>query len=186
MKSNLSTVISNIQKDFLRYTNQKNPILLLYNMFHDPGMIFSVLYRFERFFLYESNSLFKFIGRLCYPFYYLVTYYILSYHIEPLVKIGPGLFLHNKDVVITDAVEIGENFSIMGQTTIGTNFFSGGQLVIGDGVWVGAGAKIIISSDMVIVNNVVIGSNAVVTKSIKEENAIYSGIPAKLINYRKF
>ena len=147
-------------------------------------MLFSILYRFERFFLYESNWLGKVIGRCLYPLYYVITYYILSYHIEPLVKIGPGLFLHNRNIVITDTVEIGENFSIMGQTTIGTDFFSSGRLTIGNGVWLGAGAKIIISTDMSIADDVVIGANAVVVKSILEKNSIYGGIPARFIKHR--
>src|SRR5689334_19427598 len=122
MKQSFLDTLDSIHKDFLKYTLSSNPAIVIAKMFHNPGMQFSIIYRIERYFLYESNFIFRLFGLFMYPFYFFYSYYILSFHIEPLVRIGKGLFMHNRDIVITDLTVIGKNFSIMGQTTIGTDF----------------------------------------------------------------
>jgi maltose O-acetyltransferase len=56
-----------------------------------------------------------------------------------------------------------------------------GDIIIHDGVWIGA--NVFINPNIVIGENTVIGANSVVTKNL-EPNAIYGGIPAKLIRYK--
>ena len=56
-----------------------------------------------------------------------------------------------------------------------------GDIVIGNGVWIGA--NVFINPGIRIDNNVVIGANSVVTKDIKE-NSIVGGVPAKLIRIK--
>jgi maltose O-acetyltransferase len=56
-----------------------------------------------------------------------------------------------------------------------------GNVLIGNGVWIGA--NVFINQGVVIGNNAIIGSNSVVTKNI-EANAIYGGVPAKLIKMK--
>lgn len=185
--SKFRLMLTNLNMDFQRYLlGTRNPLKVLMKVFHNPGMIFSIFYRLERYFLIESNIIFRFIGIIFYPFYFFVTYYVLSYHIEPFVEIDGGLFLHNRDIVITDLTKIGKNFSIMGQTTIGTNFnVEGVQIIIGDNVQVGVGAKIIASGKLIIADNVTIGANSVVVKNVCETGAICAGIPAKIIKLVK-
>lgn len=172
-----------LKMDLNRYTGYWwNPIILLAKMFVHPGMLFSVFYRFERYLLYESNFLFRLLGYLLYPFYFFVTYYILSYHIEPQVKIGGGLFLHNREIVMTENVTIGKYFNCMGLTTIGRNLNEKHtEIVIGDDVTLGVGAKVIAKGKLAIASGVVIGANAVVTKSLEKENGVYVGIPARFL-----
>ncbi|MBT4004453.1 MAG: hypothetical protein HN846_00410 [Candidatus Pacebacteria bacterium] len=135
--------------------------------------------------MFNSNLLLKFIGYLFYPFYFLITYFVLDYHIEPMVSIGGGLFLHNRDIVITDRTEIGKNFSIMGHTTIATDFDAKDVLItIGDNVKIGTGARVIAKGKLKIADGVIIGANAVVTKSLLKKNSVYAGIPAKFIKKR--
>jgi len=121
-----------IMNDFSRYIFDSDNLLVVFaKFFHNPGMLFSVLYRIQRYLMYQTeNVIFRFIGYLTYPMYFFITYYVLDYHIEPRVKIGGGLFLHNRSIVITDLTEIGKNFSIMGQTTIGTGFDKSGNIRI--------------------------------------------------------
>ena len=178
--------LNNIKLDFNEYMDgSKGPIIFCIKFFHNPGMLFSILYRTERYFIYESNFLLlNLIGYILYPFYFVITYFILSYHIEPRANIMGGLFLHNRDIVITNDVEIGKNFYIMGQTTIGTGFDESGKITIGNNVRVGAGAKIISTKGLTIADNVDIGANAVVCKSILEANSIHGGIPSKLIRFK--
>lgn len=56
-----------------------------------------------------------------------------------------------------------------------------GDILIDDGVWVGA--NVFINPNIKIGKNSVIGANSVVTKDI-EPNSIYGGVPAKLIRYK--
>lgn len=58
-----------------------------------------------------------------------------------------------------------------------------GDIIIGDGVWIGA--NVFINPGVTIGTNSVIGANSVVTKDI-ESNAIYGGVPAKLIKYKDY
>lgn len=57
-----------------------------------------------------------------------------------------------------------------------------GEVVIGNDVWIGAGAKVLMNSH--IGDGAVIGANAVVTSDIPS-NAIAVGIPARVVRYRE-
>lgn len=57
-----------------------------------------------------------------------------------------------------------------------------GEVVIGNDVWIGAGAKIL--ANVHIGDGSVIGTNAVVTKDIPA-NAIAVGVPARVIRFRE-
>lgn len=180
---NFYKMVQLLKMDFNRYTGDWwNPIILLAKMFHNPGMQFSVWYRFERYLLYESNVVFKILGYILYPVYFFVTYFILSYHIEPQTKIDGGFYLHNREVVITENVVIGKYFNCFGQTTIGRNLNEEHtEISIGDNVTLGVGAKIVAKGRLTIASGVVIGANAVVTKSLEKENGVYIGIPARFL-----
>lgn len=56
------------------------------------------------------------------------------------------------------------------------------DIIIGDNVWIGSNSFIL--PGVTIGNNSVVGANSVVTKNIPD-NAIFGGIPAKLIRYKK-
>jgi serine O-acetyltransferase len=76
---------------------------------------------------------------------------------------------------------IGNNCTVLQQVTIGNNTKKSIDrvAVIGDRVVISAGAKII--GPLTIGDDVIIGANAVVTKSFGE-NCIIAGVPAKIIN----
>lgn len=57
-----------------------------------------------------------------------------------------------------------------------------GEVIIGNDVWIGAGAKILM--DVHIGDGAVIGANAVVTKDVPPF-AIVGGVPAQIIKYRE-
>ncbi len=57
------------------------------------------------------------------------------------------------------------------------------DIEIGDDVWLCGGC--VVTAGVKIANGVVVAANAVVTKSIEEENVIVGGIPAKVLGKRK-
>lgn len=93
-------------------------------------------------------------------------------------NIGKGFYIgHFGGVIIRG--DFGDFCSIGQCVTVGSKGAgkSDGHPVIGDGVYIGAGAKVI--GNINIGNNAVIGANAVVTKPIPD-NMLAVGIPAKL------
>lgn len=54
-----------------------------------------------------------------------------------------------------------------------------GKVTIGQNCWIGAKATILTGVDLG--DNVVVGSNSVVTKSFKQGNVVIAGVPAKII-----
>ena len=90
---------------------------------------------------------------------------------------GPGLVLiHSNGVVINTSVRGGENVFIEHQVTIGAE--KGEAPVLGDNVFIGAGAKIV--GSVRIGSDVKIGANAVVTKDLPD-GATAVGVPARVV-----
>ena len=134
--------------------------------------------------------------------YYLLRQLTLKYKFifYPLYKLyeafhGAYLPLTNKMEGYVDFVhkpyscflsmncQIGKNCVIMQQVTIGSNHLTkgdleGGSPVIGDNVFIGAGAQII--GSVKIGNNVKIGAGAVVIADIPS-NSTAVGVPAKVV-----
>lgn len=95
-------------------------------------------------------------------------------------KIGKGLlFNHYSGIVLAKSVTIGDNCTIFQNVTIGRTWNKTPPPVIGNGVMLCAGCKII--GDVEIGDNVIVGANAVVTKSIPD-NCVAAGIPAKIVS----
>ncbi len=99
----------------------------------------------------------------------------------PINFAGPGLAIpHYGTIVVNDTVKMGSNCKIHTGVNIGANRGDEQGPQIGDNVYIGPGAKLI--GNISIASNVVIGANAVVTKSILDEHVTYAGVPAKKIS----
>jgi serine O-acetyltransferase len=93
---------------------------------------------------------------------------------------GPRLVLiHATGVVINSEVRGGADVHIEHQVTIGANRRR--APVLGDGVFVGAGAKII--GDVRIGDDVRVGANAVVVRSVPAHCTVV-GVPARIVRRR--
>lgn len=98
--------------------------------------------------------------------------------VGPRVEIGRGLSLgHPRGLVINPGTKIGKFCTIIHQVTIG-----GPNVVIGDFVEIGAGAKIISTKQRAVEVGAhsIIGAGAVVVKSTPPFS-IMGGVPAKII-----
>lgn len=92
--------------------------------------------------------------------------------------IGPGLFIQHGFATIITARKIGKQCHINQQVTIGYSNKTGRPPVIGDYVYIYAGAKVI--GDIKIGNHVKIGCNAVVTKNVPSCCTVV-GVPAYIV-----
>lgn len=145
------------------------------NFFGDECWKFQLLLRKTEYH-HNSNNL---INKVLYPFYKLRLHKLsikLGFSIS-LNCFGPGLqIMHRGTIVINDKVKVGENCRIHVCVNIGEGS-KGKAPTLGDGVYIGPGTKIF--GDVSIADNVVIGANAVVNKSIDQPGISIGGIPAK-------
>jgi len=94
---------------------------------------------------------------------------------------GPGLVLvHTFGIVINSDVKAGKNVIIEHCVTIGAE--KGRSPVLGDNIFIGAGAKII--GGVKVGSNVKIGANAVVVKDVPD-NVTVAGVPAEIVKYHE-
>lgn len=99
----------------------------------------------------------------------------------PLNAVGPGFSIaHPGTIIINPEARIGKNCRIQTGVTIGSTNGSDKAPRIGDNVFLGDGCKLI--GDITIADDVAIGANAVVVKSIDEPGTTWGGVPAKKIS----
>ena len=92
-------------------------------------------------------------------------------------EIGPRFFIQHGFATNISAKKIGSDCWINQQVTIGYTF-SDEPPIIGNGVRISAGAKVL--GQIKIDDNAIIAANAVVVKDV-ERNAIVGGVPARII-----
>lgn len=102
------------------------------------------------------------------------------------IEIGPNCFgkgltiFHAGSIVINPAVRAGKNCKLHGANCIGNNGKTKAVPRLGNNVDIGYGAVII--GDIEIADDVVIGANALVNKTISRSGSVVAGNPAKAIN----
>jgi serine O-acetyltransferase len=102
----------------------------------------------------------------------------------PLNVCGPGLaIVHRGTIVISAAARLGANCRIHAGVNIGKQAGTAhGAPQIGNNVYIGPGAKVF--GGITIADNVAVGANAVVNKSIIESGITVAGVPAKKVSDR--
>ncbi len=91
---------------------------------------------------------------------------------------GPGLTIyHHGEIIVNESARIGADCRLHGGNCIGNSGKTDEAPIIGDGLDLGIGAKII--GGVTLGNNVTVGANAVVTKSFEQDGVTLLGIPAK-------
>ena len=99
----------------------------------------------------------------------------------PLNVVGPGLSIaHIGPIQINARSKVGENCRIQTCVTLGATNGQSAAPQLGNNVFLGDGCKII--GGVTIADDVQIGANAVVVKSILEPGTTWGGVPAKKIS----
>ncbi|GAA3767523.1 serine O-acetyltransferase [Microbacterium kribbense] len=108
-----------------------------------------------------------------------VTRWLTGIEIHPGAEIGRRLFIdHGMGVVIGETTEIGDDVMLYHGVTLGGRTRNAGKRhpTIGDGVAVGAGAKVL--GPITIGAGSAVGANAVVTRDAPPDSVLV-GVPAK-------
>jgi len=111
--------------------------------------------------------------------------WLTGVEIHPAATIGRRFFIdHGMGVVIGETAVIGDDCTLYHGVTLGGTSWQKGKRhpTLGDGVVVGAGAKVLGPID--IGDGARIGSNAVVVKSVPAESTVV-GVPGRLIEAKK-
>lgn len=113
----------------------------------------------------------------------LVNFVLFGIEVPPRIPIGPGLVLMHTQGTVLGAASIGKNVTIYHQVTLGAvemdfEYLPGLRPIVGDGVFIGVGAKIL--GSLTLGNGSMVGANAVVLKNVPP-GQVAVGIPAKNI-----
>lgn len=134
---------------------------------------------------YYLNNRNTFLNRLLFLWYYsLVSRLSSKTRIDLGLNVaGPGICMPHGEVVVNMNAKIGSNCKILPFVTIGwlgRKDMPDAVPVIGNRVFIGTGTKII--GAVSIADDVVIGANTVITKSITEPGTTWVGNPARKVS----
>jgi serine O-acetyltransferase len=178
------TMLRHIHSDLVRYRITEHRSYLAM-MVMSPGLIASIYYRIGHW-LWYAQGVPEILLYILRPFYLLGKRFIEVYSgisISPHAKIGRGFYIQNFGSIYVGVSIIGDNCSIAQEVSIGiiSNPDSHDIPVLGDRVFIGAGAKVV--DPVSVGNDVAIGANAVVMSDL-EECAVAVGVPAKTVSHK--
>jgi len=117
----------------------------------------------------------------------LLNFFMFGIEIAVRCPIGRGLFLPHTQGTVIGAWQIGANATIFQGVTLGArevdfSYSEQSRPIIGDGVTIGSGAKVL--GGLFIGNGARIGANSVVLQSISAQ-ALAVGAPARVVQRRQ-
>ena len=181
-------VFENLKADLKKYyiieIGNENPSLLrkIRLFIVHFGLHCVILYRYARFAkrLYARNNL---IGLPFMAFFFFWNYFIKMIHHVNIcdADIGPGFYISHAGTIFIAPINIGANFSITHNVTIGTghrNGIASDPKGIGNNVWIGTGS--VISGDILIGDNVTISSGSIVSRDLPS-GCLAGGNPGRVI-----
>lgn len=111
--------------------------------------------------------------------YKILLNYIIGIEIPDNLLIGKNLTIfHGNGIVIHEGCKLGDNLTLRHNVTIGNSVSNGKCPVLGNNINIGCGVVII--GDIEIKDNVNIGANTLVNKSVPE-NCTVVGNPMKIL-----
>lgn len=173
------------KKDLLYYL-ECDKIALYKKDKRRPSLFSDEIWKFEialRKYEYANNCL-KGKIYLLYKMFCRMRYHKYSIKLGMSIPINvfeEGLSIaHYGCIVVNSNARIGKNCRIQDCVTIGATNGSMMAPKIGNNVFLGSGARII--GNVEIYNDVCVGANSVVNKTIKEEGVTIAGVPAKKVS----
>jgi serine O-acetyltransferase len=170
------------RSDLFRYEGRVDRATFLKHWLLSPGFTFSFYLRLCAFLRGRHPAV------LMMPLYWLARLVLRRYSykfgifIFPETAIGPGLYIgHCGDIHFNREARVGRNCNISQGVTLGqaNRGARKGAPVIGDGVYIGPGAKIV--GAVHVGDDVAIGANCVVTRNLPD-HAVAVGVPAQVIS----
>ena len=149
-----------------------------------PGSLAGIVYRVGHW-MWTYEGRFRRFIKLWRPMYIItkrLTEIVTGIAIQPQATIGEGLYIgHGGSIYVGGKVRMGKNCNLSHEVTIGVagRGDKRGMPILGDRVYIAPGAKVF--GKLQIGDDVAIGANAVVTKSIPDR-AVAVGIPARVIS----
>lgn len=138
-------------------------------------------YRFGQYLYDEASPPVRVLLHVPYYVARRIMVLVVGIHLHPKTQIGPGLYIaHFGGIWINPRVTIGSQCNMAHGVTIGAPAGSRGAPVLGDRVWIGAGA--VITGPVSIGSGAVIGANSLVASNLPE-NAVAVGVPARVLSY---
>lgn len=126
---------------------------------------------FRTLFYYRMGWASKILQPLCQPMPLLDIGYTEE-------GIGPGLIIFHGRATGIKTTRIGRNCTIFQHVSIGANVHGNAKPILGDNVYIYAGAKVY--GNIRIGNNSIVGANAVVVKDVPD-NCTVAGVPARIV-----
>tara|TARA_B110000879_G_scaffold143516_1_gene186557 strand:- start:1048 stop:1494 length:447 start_codon:yes stop_codon:yes gene_type:complete len=146
-------------------------------MKNTKGTFIVMFYRISNM-IYRSSpwTLFLFPIRVIYK---ILLNYIMGIEIPDTLVIGKNLrIFHGQGIVIHQGCKLGDNLTLRHNVTIGNSVSNGKCPVLGNNINIGCGVVII--GDIEIKDNVNIGANTLVNKSVPENSTVV-GNPMKIL-----
>ncbi|MFC3608369.1 serine O-acetyltransferase [Stutzerimonas tarimensis] len=143
-----------------------------------PGVHAILLYRL-------SNRLWRRQWRYAARLLSFIARLVSNVDIHPGATIGPRFFIdHGACVVIGETAEVGRDVTLYHGVTLGGTSWRKGKRhpTLGDGVLVGAGAKVL--GPITVGNNARVGANSVVVADVPDSCTVV-GIPGKVVKLRE-
>ena len=168
----MSGMLSTLRKDIDRLRPGRRGSLFriaIEVLLFDNGFQAVVLHRVAHWF---KQHRIPFFG----PFFGRLSQFLTGVEIAPGCEIGPGLQIsHGNGIVIGQWARIGANATLLHQVTIGAPSASRVEQMprLGDGVFVGAGARLI--GGIEIGDDVFIGTNSVVAQDVPSHSKVTCG-----------
>ena len=170
---------ADIQRKRDVYFSRKNWMSRNINVFFTPGSLAVIVYRLGRWIFLMKIPILKQLLQIAYMPLKALIVICFGINIPVRAEIGKGFVIHNFSDIFMPRSKIGENVTVQQGVTLGAIHGKSRQPIVGNNVFIGAGAKVM--GEVTIGNNVVIGANSLVINDVPD-NAVVVGVPARIVS----